>query len=809
MSGTKTSFELPAANLTAKLNTRTINQALLSEDALQASFIGQQRAKKALEFGLGMQQVGYNLYVMGDQATGRYTLVKDYIARHVAAQTTPHDWCYLNNFDEEREPIALKLKASEAKRFQKDMEGFVDELLDTFPAAFEHPGFQRQKAIVSRSFEEKYEQALDAVESYAQEHDVALYEENNSISFAPIVDGKPLNDEEFSKLSDQQRQFFYDLINELEERLSESLLALPTWKRESSEQLRKLHKTTASEGVKPLIKALEHKYVGNLAILKYFRQMKDALVELIVDMVQEESKEEKTDETDRRAIFEEQFLPNVLVSREVDAGVPIVYEPNPTFQNLFGKLEYTNIHGSVYTNHRMIRPGALLKANDGYLILDIDQVLSQPYVWESLKLALKANKLILDPPHQDVGMVNSMTLQPQPIELQVKVILLGSRSLYYSLQEADPEFDELFRVLVDFDSEIPVTKQTLTDFVGRVRVHCSKVGFDSIATTAMHRLVEYSLRHAEHQQRLSAHFADVLELVNEASYFARQSHSTELTLAHLNSAIKAKKERTGRVSHALLNDIKQGQVLIDTSGSAIGKVNGLTVLQIGDTAFGTPARITATVYAGSSGVVDIEREVELGQSIHSKGVLLLTGYLGHKYAQKFPLTLSANIALEQSYGYIDGDSASLAELVALISAITEIPCCQSLAITGSINQYGEVQAVGGVNEKIEGYFELCKYRGLNGQQGVIIPRSNAVNLVLDKSLINAVKRGQFHIYTASKVDDALEILMQSEAGTLDADRNYPISSINGLAMKRLADISAVVNGSGDDSPDEESEPAAV
>lgn len=789
---------LAADQLTPTLNRKVINAALQDDDALNSTFIGQERAREALTFGLGIDAKGYNLYVMGEPATGRFTLVKDYIERHVAQLPTPEDWLYINNLDEEREPFVLRLHPGGGKQFVKDMSNLIDELLDTFPAAFDHPTYQRKKAAISRDFEQRYDQAIDALERYAQAHNVALYEEGGTISFSPIVNGEPINDTDFAKLSDKERQYFYDLIDELENRLSESLLGLPAWKRESSERQRELNKATAEQGIKPLLKALEHKYAGELGILKYLRQIRPHLVDTIVSLLVDDSKEDKADELDRRVLFEEQFLPNVVVGRALDEGAPVIYEPNPTYQNLFGKIEYTNIHGSVYTNYRMIRPGALHRANGGYLLLDVDQLIDQPYVWDALKQAIKFGTLKMDLPQQDVGMVNNITLNPQPIDLKVKVILLGSRALYYTLQDYDDEFDELFRVLVDFDLEIPVTPQSLFDFVGRVRKHIERLGLNGITLSAMQRLVEYSLRMAEHQGKLSAHFADVIELINEAHYFCLKNQEAELDLGHLNTALTAKKRRTGRVSQSLLNDIKEGHVLIATDGTAVGKVNGLTVLEIGDTAFGTPARITSTVFAGASGVVDIEREVELGQPIHSKGVMLLTGYLGYKYAQHFPLTLSANIALEQSYGHIDGDSASLGELVALISALTEIPANQALAVTGSINQYGEVQAVGGVNEKIEGFFDLCQHRGLTGRQGVVIPHSNAINLVLDKAVVEAVKQGKFHIYTAKTVDEALSLLMQQEAGTLSSKGRYPKNTINYHAVNRLYNIAMIVNG-GDDS----------
>ncbi|MDB2330742.1 AAA family ATPase [Alteromonas sp.] len=794
MSADSKAFALDFDALLPSINRRAIASALKDDEALNATFIGQERAREALTFGLGIQAKGYNLYVMGEPATGRFTLVKDYIEREVAHRGAIDDICYINNFDEEREPIALRFPAGGGKQFHKDIATLLDDILNTFPVAFDNPSYQRRRSSIVREFESKYNSAMDTVERYAQANDVALYEDAGTINFSPIIDGKPLTDTEFASLDDQKRQYFYDLIDELENRLSESLLSLPIWKRENAEQLKALDKQTAEHGIKPLLKMLEHSYASDIGTLKYLKKLKSALIDAILVIKSEEQREDKTEDFDRRIYLEEQFLPNVLVANQVDASAPVYYEPNPTYQNLFGKIEYTNIHGSVFTNYRMIRPGALHRANGGYLLLDVDQLIEQPYVWDTLKLAVKSGRLRMDLPQQDVGMVNAITLNPQPIDLNVKIILMGSRDLYYTLQDYDDEFDELFRVLVDFDLEIEVSRQSLFDFVGKVRRHLRTLDVKDISLTAMARLVEYSLRMAEHQNKLSAHFAEVIELVNEAHFFCKKAGADTLEIGHLKTALSAKKRRTGRVSQALLNDIKEGHVLIATEGSAIGTVNGLTVLDVGDTAFGTPARITSTVYVGGSGVVDIEREVELGQAIHSKGVMLLTGYLGNKYAQHFPLTLSANIALEQSYGHIDGDSASLGELVALISALTEIPCLQTLAITGSINQNGEVQAVGGVNEKIEGFFDLCQHRGLTGTQGVIIPKSNAVNLVLNTTVIDAVKKGQFHIYTVETVDDALSILMQQEAGKISSKGRYPKNSINYHAVNRLYNIALIVNG---------------
>jgi predicted ATP-dependent protease len=791
-------YALHLQQLTAKPSRRLINQALKDQHALNSTFIGQDRARDALSFGLGIEARGYNLYVMGEQATGRFTLVHEFINKYVNKTVTPDDWCYINNFEDEREPFSLRLVAGESKKLIKDMENLIDEILDTFPAAFDNPGYQRKKAAITRKFDQDYDNAIGEVEQQAQQLGVALFEDSGTITFSPIIDGQPLTDVELAKVTEPERQHYYQLIDELEDKLSEVLIELPKWKRATAEKLRALKKDTAELGIRPLLKDLEHKYTSDLAILKFLRQLKPHLLETVVEVLADDKKEDKHDEYDKRAILEEQYLPNIIVSHQLNSGSPVIYEPNPTHQNLFGQVEYTNVQGSVFSNYRMIRPGAMHRANGGYLLLDVDKLIEQPYAWETIKLVLKFGSLKMDLPQHDVGMVNSITLNPQQIPIDVKVILLGSRDLYYTLQDYDDEFYELFRVLVDFDHEIPLDKKTLFDFVGRVRIQVKELGLNSISAKAMYRLVEYSLRLAEHQQRLSARFSDVIELLHEAKYFCKNQNTQELDVTHIETALAAKTHRTGRVSEAVLDDIKQGQILIATQGVDIGKVNGLTVLEIGDSMFGTPARITSTVYAGANGVVDIEREVEFGQPSHSKGVMLLTGYLGHKYAQLFPLTLSANIAIEQSYGHIDGDSASLAELVALISALTKMPIRQDLAITGSINQYGQVQSVGGVNEKIEGFFKLCQHRGLTGNQGVIIPKSNQVNLMLDKEVLAAVKTQKFHIYVAETVDDALELLMNKEAGVHNTRGRYPKGSVNYMAVSSLLNIANIVSGADDD-----------
>jgi predicted ATP-dependent protease len=790
-------LKLDIEALSPNIDLQAIHESLSVDAHEPINFIGQKRARAALAFGLGIESLGYNVYVMGESALGRHSLVDEHFKSVAKKKGTPDEWCYINNFDDNRVPRAIRLKPEESKVFCDDISKLIDELVDTFPAAFDHPTYQRRKKAIDRAFNIKYDDALEKVESEALRQKVALFEENGAVTFSPVVDDKPLDDTEFSKLTDEERVHFYDIIGELEVFLNEQLVELPQWKREVSVQMRDLKKETIENALRPLLKALEHKYKTELAILKYLKDMRKELVNYIHEWLSEEESESK-EELDKRAIFEDLIQPNPLVHYKTDDGAPTIYEPNPTYQNMFGKIEYSSMQGSLFTNFSMVRAGALHKANGGYLLVDANKLMSQPYVWDALKLAIKTGKINIETPAQEIGMVNSVSLTPHQVPLNVKVVLMGSRELYYMMQEYDDEFNEYFRVLADFEYTISATDRTLYEFIQKVLTHVDGLAIDGISPDAIARLLEFSYRQAEHQHKLSARFAHVLELIQEAIYYCEQDGESVISAEQINEALAGHKYRSGRISESFLEDLKEGQILIDTDGESIGKLNGLTVLEIGDTVFGTPARISSTVYAGANGVVDIEREVELGKSIHSKGVMLLTGYLGHKYAQDFCLTLSANIALEQSYGHIDGDSASLGEVCTLISAIARLPLKQSLAITGSINQHGQVQSIGGVNEKIEGFFELCKARKLTGSQGVIIPKTNAINLVLSQEVINACERGQFSVYCVGTVDDALEILTGLKAGDLSKRGTYPKNSVNYKAVQRLKAIADIVAGSDED-----------
>lgn len=764
-----------------------------SATAPPTAILGQQRAQSALAFGIAMKIPGYNIFVMGEPGTGRLSMVHHHLSDYAQHQESPLSYAYVENFDNPREPVAVQLPSGEGHSFAKDIEKLIDDVLATFPAAFESPSYQQKKSAIERRFNQRYNAAIDLVDKKAREMDVALYRDNDAISFLPIRNHKALDEEQFMLLPEADRDAFHQHTEQLEDFLGDVLLELPQWRRSLVEEMRQLDTDTIKQALDPLLATLTDKYQQIDDVITFLAELEKHLSQTISDLLMPSRNPESHELVTKRQILVEQYLPNILVDCKLDGnGAPVIYEPHPTYQNLFGRIEYLSDQGTLITNYRRICPGSLHRANGGYLILDAEKILTYPFVWEGLKRALQAGRIEIESPYSELG-INTITLKPEVIPLNVKVILVGTRDIYYLLEELDSEFNEMFRVLADFDDHIKRSADNVAQFVQLLHRHAHDSGAKPLTDAALLRLIEHSCRLAENQERLSAHVNSCLEIIAEANLLAGQNQVVKIDKAEIELALSAREQRNGRIAEAILEEMLEGTILIDTDGAAIGKVNGLTVMDIGGSSFGAPARITATVHPGSRGIVDIEREVELGQPIHSKGVMILTGYLGHCYAQQFPLAISASIAMEQSYGHIDGDSASLAELCCLISALTRTPIKQGFAMTGSINQYGEVQAIGGVNEKIEGFFSLCAARGLTGQQAVIIPTSNKRNLMLKQDVINAVEQGLFAIYSVSNVDEALSLLTGESAGTMDENGQYPDGSVNFKAVARLKEISEMTS----------------
>lgn len=780
---------LPYQALAAKVPDDHLPFKTLKDLEPLSGILGQERAIEAIQFGVAMQRPGYNIFTMGDSGTGRTSYVMSYLKSEAKRRPAPNEWAYINNFTESHRPKAIEFSPGNASTFEKEIRDLIEGLMVIFPAAFENPSYQQQKGAIDRAFNEQYEAAINKVERVSAKIGVAMFRDASSVSFAPMRDGKAMDESEFAALTDDERDSFQEAVSDLEQLLNEELLSLPQWKRTSYEQLRQLNLETVKEALDPLMAGLFEKYKDDQVISDYLAAMRSDLDKTIIDQMADDKVSENRDEIGRRQLYEELYLPNIAVTHKPDGGMPVVYDPHPTYRNLFGQVEYSSDQGMLITSYRLIRCGSLHAANGGYLILDAEKLLTDHYLWEALKRALKSKTLKIEHPYADMGLMNTTTLSPQDLPLQVKVVLIGSREIYYLLQDADPDFQEMFRVLVDFDDTLKRSKEAELAFSRLMKDRVDKESYANVTRGAVAALIEYSSRLAEHQREMAAKIGDVFELLGEADFVRQMAKDDEITAEHIHRALKAKRHRTGRVSEKIIEEILEGTVLLESDGYAVGKINGLTVMQIGDSSFGAPARISTTVHPGGKGIVDIERESNLGQNIHSKGVLILSGYLGNKYAQRFPLEISASIAMEQSYGYVDGDSASTAELCCLLSALIQVPLRQDLAITGSLNQYGEVQAIGGVNEKIEGFFSVCKARGLTGTQGVIIPKSNASNLMLDDDIIDAVKEGKFHIYAISTADEALHLLTGIEAGVANDTGEYPEGSLSAKVIQRLEEIS--------------------
>ena len=779
-------LKLPIESLKLTIDLNGIN--LADVPRLDTGILGQPRAQSALEFGVAMHNPGYNIFVMGETGLGRLTMIMNHLEKVAHTQGAPSSYAYVDNFDNSREPVALELPPEYGHILSKDIEKFLDDLLTTFPSAFESPTYQQKKSAIERQFGQNYNAAIDIVDKKAQVLSIALFKESESITFAPIRNDKSLNEEQFQQLPQAERDIFHKHVEELEEQLSEVLLDLPQWRRTMIEKLKQLDSDTISLAIDPLFAELNDKYQNIDDVITYLAEIKKHLTLTIADYLMPGRSADPRESLAKRTALNELYAPNIIVDNKVESGAPIIYEPHPIYQNLFGRIEYVSDQGTLVTHFQKICAGSLHKANGGYLILDAEKLLTYPAVWEGLKRALQSGRIEIESPYSEFG-INTITLKPEVIPLNVKVILVGSRDIYYLLEEMDDEFNEMFRILADFDSYIPRNQESIQGFALLMLKHANDSGSKPLTRAAIKSLIEHSCRLSENQHHFSAHIKDSLDIIAEANLFCQKAQHNEIDRTHIEQALSAREHRNGRLSQAILEEMLEGTILIDTDGEAIGKINGLTVLEIGGSSFGAPARITTTVYPGSRGIVDIEREAELGQAIHSKGVMILTGYLGHSYAQQFPLAISASIAIEQSYGYIDGDSASLAELCCLISALTRTPIRQAFAVTGSVNQYGEVQAVGGINEKIEGYFRLCKAHGLNGEHAAIIPAANKRNLMLKQEVIDAVAEGLFAVYAVGTVNETLELLTGQYAGEADDEGMYPQNSINFKAISRLKEIS--------------------
>lgn len=746
--------------------------------------IGQPRATEALRFGIDMPHSGYNIFALGPPGMGKHSLIRQLVTQQAATRATPDDWCYVNNFDDPNKPVSLKLPAGQGAGLRHDMERLVEDLLSMIPAAFESGEYRKRRQDIEDAFDERREQAFQALQHEAEQREITLVRTPDGFAFAPTRKGEVIPEEEYDKLPEDERERIEGLITQLQERLQQLLREIPLWMRETRRRIKELDRETTRRAVSQLIDELRRRHAHLPGVLRHLEAVRDDIIENAVLFRQAEDTDKPPPGVDDRAF--NRYCVNILVDRGHESGAPVVYCDHPTLTNLLGRTEHIVQMGALITDFTQIRAGTLHRANGGYLVLDANKVLGQPYAWEALKRVLRAREINIESLAQILSLVSTVSLEPEAIPLDVKLILVGDRLLYYLLAEYDPDFVELFKVAADFDDHFPRNDDNQQLYARLLATLCKREKTRPLDRHAVARLIDQSARLAQDSRKLSTHMRGMTDLLHEADYLAARAGHAVIHLADVEKAIETRTRRLDRVRERMHEEILDGTLLIDTDGAKAGQINGLTVIQMGDFSFGLPTRITATARLGEGELLDIQREADLGGPIHAKGVMTLSAFLGARYARNQPLSLSATLAFEQTYGMIEGDSASVAELCCLLSALSGIPVKQSLAVTGSIDQHGLVQAIGGINEKIEGFFDICRQRGLNGEQGVIMPDSNVANLMLREDVVQATQEGRFFIYPVSTVDQALALLTGIEAGERGENGLFREGTVNAAVEERLA-----------------------
>lgn len=743
------------------------------------AFPGQDRAVEAVEFGVGIRHEGYNLFAVGTPGSGRHSLVQTHLERQAARSANDSDWCYLYNFVQPHRPCALELPAGRASEFSSDMRQLVDDLQGTISAAFETEEYRAHQQELEEEFSAKQEEVLENLRARAATKGLAILRTPAGVAVAPTKDGEVVDLKTFKKAPEEDQAQIRSAVAELEGELGQVFQQVPLWRREIGRKLQRLKDTVTRSAVQALVEELLQKYEAFDDIVAYLQAVQSDIVENAEYFLK------GPEQADGFARWRRRYSVNVLTDPRVDGHAPVVYETNPTLQNLIGRIEHQTQAGTLVTDFTMIKPGALHRANGGYLILDVNRLLMQPLAWDAIKRALQTRQIKTESPDRLIGILNTVSLEPEPIPLDLKVVLVGDRILHHLLCLHDPDFGELFKVAADFDDVTARTPDTTLQFARLIAAVVQNDSLRPLRAEAVARVVEDASRRSGDAERLSANMRELTELLKESDYWAEQDEADTVAAAHVQRALDAKTHRQDRVRQRIQEGIARGTILIDTSGEAVGQVNGLSVLQTNGFSFGNPNRITARVRLGSGSVIDIEREVRLGGPLHSKGVLILSGFLSGRYVTDRPLSLTASLVFEQSYGGVDGDSASLAELYAMLSALAEVPIRQSLAVTGSVSQQGQVQAIGGVNEKIEGFFDICQRRGLTGQEGVVIPTSNVKHLMLRVDVVDAAREGLFQIYPVETIDQGVEVLTGCVAGERDETGVFPEGTVNRKVEDRL------------------------
>jgi len=781
---------IDTTNATKRENEESQKMEILKMEA--PKMIGQQRAAEALDLGLLMKSKGYNIYISGAAGTGRTTFAKKFAEERACEEETPPDLLYVYNFGNPKCPKILKLPPGMGVSLRDQMNELLDRLTNELPKAFSNKDFEAKKHEIVKSFQNKKDEVIREMTEEAKEQDFGVKTTNSGIYFMPIIDGEIISEEQFDALSQEQRDSISENSEAIQKRAAEAMRLIKEFEKNTRREVENLEYSIGLFTVGHHVNAVMEAYESQLAVVDYLKAVKEDVLDNLEDFLAEETEEEEglaailpwnTKKSSEDAFTK--YKVNLLTSHKEGSGAPVVVDFNPSYTNLVGEIEYDNEYGNFSTDFMKIKPGLLHKANGGYLILQAQDILSNAHSWETLRRTLLTGEIVTEPLREYTTGVAVSGVKPEPIPIKVKIIMVGSPWYYDLLYDYDDRFEKLFRIRVDFDYEMRLNNAHIQDIAAFIHCYTNENELPSFEHSAVGRLIEHATRLAERQDRLTTCFHRLTEIIQEAAAWARRDGGDTVTKADVSKAIDKRAFRLNMYEEKLSEMLEEGFVLVDTDGERVGQINGLAVLDMGDYAFAKPSRITATTYMGKAGIVNIEKEAEMSGSIHDKGVQVLIGFLGHTYAQDFPLSLSCRIGFEQNYSGIDGDSASSTELYAVLSSLSGLPIRQDIAVTGSINQYGDIQPIGGATYKIEGFFDLCQKRGLTGKQGVIIPKQNIRDLVLKDDVVEAVRKGTFHIYAIGHVDEGIALLTGTKAGEADAHGRYPYDSVHGKVLKRL------------------------
>lgn len=758
--------------------------------------IGQKDVLNAIDFGTSIQQDGYNLFAMGPTGNGKYSTIMKFLDEKTKSKKTPNDWCYVNNFKNQQKPIAIELPAGDATQFKDD----IDELIEMFkvilPNVFTSNSYRKESEIINQKNLDAQSEVFNHLQEEAELHNVSMKTSSSSrVTFVPIIDGKVVSDEEFKEIKGEEKEKITKSMSEFELIVKDGLHKISELNKELHKEFKALNRKITQDAVESLIDEVRQKYAYSDKIISYINELQENVVRHVQDFLT------KPDDANIPPFIREFYTPsftqykvNLFISHKKDSAAPIVHEDNPTYQNIIGRIDHLSKIGMLVTDFSMIKPGALHKANGGYLVLDARKLLMKPFAYEELKRVLLSKEIHIESLEQQYSLISTTSLEPEPIPIDVKVILVGERVLYYLLYHYDPDFNKLFKVNADFEDEMPRNDKNIQLYARMIGTISKNHNLHPLTPEAVARVIEQSSRNVSHASKFSTHLGTLSNLLKEADYWSKKSNHTVIKKIDIEKTLETQIERMNRIQMKLYEQINEGTIMINLKGSVVGQINALSYISIGGHNFGIPSRITARTRIGKGEIIDIDRKVELGGPIHSKGVMILAAYLGSRYAKDISLSLSASLVFEQSYGMLEGDSASSTELYALLSSLSELPIKQNIAVTGSVNQFGEIQPIGGVNEKIEGFFDICMYKDPKAFYGVIIPFTNIKHLMLKSEVVKAVKNKKFAIYAIKSIDEGISILTGVQAGVEDDDGNFSLESVNGKIVTRLEKLFQTVKG---------------